>query len=269
MDDKGLVRTICCLLMLPFGIWPARAADRSFESVLPALAYGPSCSSTVLLQNLADMPVTVEMEAHRAGGALVPVTGHPNLAVQLEPGQESSYKVEIDDETTAAWVKVREKIPESQSTPAVAVRGATECRAGNELRTASREVAYPTRNPWFSSDVTELHGAVITLINTSEKPARASVCYSAGNLYSVPTPGQPAPELQRICSETSDVQIPPFGTREFPVERGGNSYFSLRTRGDAVVLQMLRRANEGVRIYTVDSSIQFGEEVPEGKGPRR
>jgi len=62
-----------------------------------------------------------------------------------------------------------------------------------------------------------------------------------------------------------DVQVPPFGTREFPVERQGNSYFSLKTRGDSVVLQMLRPANEGVLVYTVDSTIKFGGEVPNAK----
>jgi hypothetical protein len=49
------------------------------------------------------------------------------------------------------------------------------------------------------------------------------------------------------------------------VEREGNSYFSLKTRGDSVVLQMLRPASEGVRIYIVDSTIKFGGEVPDGK----
>ena len=50
------------------------------------------------------------------------------------------------------------------------------------------------------------------------------------------------------------------------MEREGSSYFSMKTWGDSIVLQMLRPAKEGVRLYTVDSTIKFGGEVPEGHG---
>jgi hypothetical protein len=49
------------------------------------------------------------------------------------------------------------------------------------------------------------------------------------------------------------------------VERQGSAYFSLKTQGDSIVLQMLRPANQGIRIYTVDSTIKFGSEVSDGK----
>jgi hypothetical protein len=245
---------------------PASPSERAVESVLPALAYGSSCSSTVRLQNLSASPVTVEVEAHRASGALVALAGQANRVIHLEAGRQSAFQLEIDEETTAAWVKIRERLQEAQPAPAVALSGVTECRDANQLRVASREVAFPTRDPWFSSDVAGLHGAVLTLINTSEQPARASACYSAGILYSVPDP-RPGLELVPLCSATVDVQIPPFGTREFPIERNGNSQFSLRTRGNAIVLQMLRPADDHVRIYSVDSTIQFGEEVPESHPP--
>ena len=71
--------------------------------------------------------------------------------------------------------------------------------------------------------------------------------------------------MKPVCTTAFDVQVPPFGTRDFPVEREGNSYFSLKTRGESVVLQMLLPSNEGVLIYTVDSSIKFGGEVIQGK----
>jgi len=253
---------------LPF-LFPFAAAavaapptERVMESVLPALAYGASCSSTVLLQSLTDTPVMVEVEGHRGSGALVPAAGHANLVTRLGPGEQVSYQLEIEEETTTAWVKVREKIPASRAGPVVALSGKTECRAGDQLRVARRQVAYPMRNPWFSGDVTDLRGALVTLINTSEHAARASVCYSAGNQYSVPHATQPSPDLQPVCSANLDVQIPPFGTREFPVEHDGSAYFSLKTRGEAIVLQMLRPADTSLGIYTVDSTIQFGEEVP-------
>jgi hypothetical protein len=267
-DDKYFVRAIHHLpFLFPFVAVAVAAppTERLMESVLPALAYGVSCSSTVLLQSLTDTPVMVEVEGHRGSGALVPMAGHANLTTQLDPGQQVTYKLEIEEETTTAWVKVREKIPATRAGPVVALSGTTECRAGDQLRVASRQVAYPMRNPWFSSEITDLRGAVVTLINTSEKAARASVCYSAGNLYSVPSAAQPSSDLQPLCSANSDVQIPPFGTREFPVEHGGNSHFSLKTNGQAIVLQMLRPADSSLRIYTVDSTIQFGEEVPAGR----
>jgi hypothetical protein len=79
--------------------------------------------------------------------------------------------------------------------------------------------------------------------------------------YSVPHNGRPAAELTPVCSETIQEMVPPFGSRQFPVARGGNSHFSLNTRGEAIVLQMLRPAGSSVKVYRVDSTITFGEEV--------
>lgn len=238
----------------------AAAADRVVESILPALAYGGSCTSSIVLQDLGDVPVTVQLEGHRGSGALAPVEGLTGQTVHLNPGERASHKLDIDGVTTTAWVKLREPIPATRSAPAVALSGTTECRQEGALHAASREVAYPTRDPWFSGDTADLHNAVVTLINTSEKTAWASACYSGGNLYFVPG-AQPTAELAPVCSEVANVQIPPFGTREFPVERGNNSHFALRTGGEAIVLQMLRPGDQG--IFLVDSSIRFGEEVPE------
>ncbi len=187
------------------------------------------------------------------------------MLVHLAPGQLGNYKLQMEEETTTGWVKVRERISSPRVSTAVAVSGTTECRDGNELRIAGRDVAYPSENPWFSGEIAEMKGEVILLVNTSGHVARAHACYSAGNLYSVPTPGLPGAELRRICSNTVDVQIPPFGSREFPVEREGNLHFSLRTEGESVVLQGLRALDAAVKIYTVDSTITFGEEVSGGK----
>jgi len=45
------------------------------------------------------------------------------------------------------------------------------------------------------------------------------------------------------------------------VEHEGNSHFSMKTEGDAIVLQMLRPLETGVKIYSVDSTIKFGGEA--------
>lgn len=238
-----------------------RPAGGVMESVLPSLAYGPECSSTVVLQNLADRPVDVELEGHRSSGALVPLAGHPGRALHLLPGVQGRYQLQIPEEDRGAWAHVRERTA-ARSAPAVAVSGTTECREDNQLRTAAREVAYPTRNPWFASETAGLRGAVVSLINVSPAVVLASVCYSVGNLYSVPGETPASRELRPVCSSSFDVQVPPFATKTFPVEREGTVYFSLKVRGDSVVLQMLHPPKEGVQVYTVDSTIRFGGEVP-------
>src|ERR1035441_1896740 len=65
-------------------------AGSAADSVLPSLAYGPYCSSTVSLQNLADTAVDVELVAHRSSGALVPLTGHARKVVHLSAGERAS-----------------------------------------------------------------------------------------------------------------------------------------------------------------------------------
>jgi hypothetical protein len=81
-------------------------------------------------------------------------------------------------------------------------------------------------------------------------------------LYSVPRNDRTAAELTPVCSQTIQELIPPFGSRQFPVSSGGNSQLSLSTRGDAIVLQMLRPASAGIKVYRVDSTVTFGKEVP-------
>jgi hypothetical protein len=250
------------LLLFAGRIASAQKAERTVESVLPSLAYGPSCWSSLDLQNLGDRPVTVELESHRASGALVALVDHPQLTIVLAPGERASYRLEIEEETGSAWIKVRERVPSAKLTPVLAVSGHTECVSDNRLRTTPREVAYPVRNPWFTSDVDELHGNLVSMVNTSEHPAKASLCYSAGNLYSLPSQAHSTAELTPICSIAFDVQIPPYGARQFPVERDGSSHFWIKTQGDAIVLQMLRPLDTGVKIYSVDSSIKFGGEAP-------
>ncbi len=230
------------------------------ETVLPAMAYGPSCWSGITLKNLGDRLVVADIEGHRASGELVPLDGRDEMTIRLATGEQASIRLRIEEETTEAWVKVRERIPITGMQPVLAVSGTTECVAGNELRTARREVAYPMRSPWFSGDVSESKpGEVITVINTSARPTKASACYSTGSFYSVPD--QREADLKPVCSTTASVLIPPYGSKEFPVEREGNLHFSLKTEGDAIVLQMLRPIDTKVKIYSVDSTVTFGSEA--------
>jgi len=236
------------------------AQERRVESVIPALAFGPRCTSTITMQNLGDRVVSADVEAHKPSGALAPFVGRRAVTVQLNPGERASFKPAIEEQTEAGWVEVRERVPSPVLSPVLAVSGMTECVVGNELKTVGRDVVYPTRNPWFSGDVGELTGAIVSLINTSERAVKASLCYSAGNLYFLPGT-TPAAELSPVCSAAFDVQIAPFGAREFPVARDGSTHFSLKTQGAAIVLEMLRPLDASIRMYKVDSTIHFGGEV--------
>jgi hypothetical protein len=244
---------------------PVVSQERVVTSVVPSLDYGASCWSTLTLTNLGDRVVTVEVEAHREGGGLVGLAGLAPAVLHLNPGQRATPRLEITDESGRGWLKVRERIPAPKFSPAIAVSAVTECTVHNQLLTTPRQLSYPTRNPWFSGDIEEMHGNVISLVNTSEREARASLCYSAGNLYSVPKTGHPPPELTLVCSSAFDVQIPPYAARQFPVEREGSTHFSIKTQGEAIVLQMLKPVESGVKVYKVDSSITFGGEVASDK----
>jgi len=184
----------------------------------------------------------------------VPLVDHPEMRLTLAARERANFRLDLEDESGAAWVRVREHVPSAALSPVVAVSGHTECAVENKLRTTTREVAFPLRDPSFSSDVDELHGNLVSLVNTSEKPARVSLCYSAGNLYSVS-----GHELAEICSGAFEVQVPPFGARQFPVEREGSAHFSIKTRGESIVLQMLRPVAVGIKVYSVDSTIKFDD----------
>jgi hypothetical protein len=244
------------LLLAALVAVPIGAQERTMASVVSALAYGPNCSSTLQLHNLSDRTVVLELEGHRQSGALVSLAGLTGTTIHLDPHQQADYKLNIEEETAAAWIKVREKIPTPDLSPAVAISASTDCTIGAQLCTTTRGVAYPTRNPWFAGDVAEIHGDLISLINTSESAVRATACYSSGGLYSVQ--GTP---LQPICNASLDVQIPPFNSRQFPVARDGSTHMSLKTQGNAIVLEMLRPLGENLHIYAVDSTIKFGDEA--------
>lgn len=250
---------LCVFLLAAAGY--AADQERIVTSIVPSLDYGTSCWSNLTLTNLADRVVTVEVEAHREGGGLVGLVGLTPAVLHLKPGEHETHRLEINDESGQGWLKVRERIPSAKLTPAIAVSAVSECTLHNQLITTPRQLSYPTRNPWFSGNVEEMHGSIISLVNTSEREAKASLCYSAGNLYSVPTPAHPAPDLTLVCSSAFDVQVPPYAARQFPVQHEGNTHFSIKTQGESIVLQMLKPVESGVKVYKVDSTITFGGEL--------
>jgi hypothetical protein len=249
-----LVLLVTLLSATGFAQGPAKR-ERLVESVLPSLDYGTACWSSITLQNLSDREVMVQVEAHRASGALTPLTGLAQSSVTMQAQEKATYRLDVYGESGSGWAKIREKIPSPELAPVIALSAVSECVVDNHLLSTGREVAFPTRNPWFSSDVDEMRGNLISLVNVSEHPVEASLCYSSGNLYSLP--GKNASELKPICSSAFEVLIPPFGARQFPVVHEDSSHFSMKTQGEAIVLQMLRPLQTGSRVYSVDSTIKF------------
>lgn len=221
------------------------------RTVLPALAFGSGCASRIEIQNLGELPIAVNAEAHRASGALAPWDRAPGNSFLMNPGEALELRAHIQEETTEAWVDVRETVPPA-SRPSAAVRATTDCVDSGALRSADRQAAYPLQNPWFSADVDDSTDGSVLLLNTANEPATATVCYSAGALYSLP-----GRALRPVCSSSAKIQVPPFGSQTFALRREGSSHLDLRTAGSAIVLQILRPVPGSTHLFTVDSSISF------------
>jgi hypothetical protein len=258
---KKLALWLSVGLLSAGGAWAqADSKERVVESIVPLLDNNSSCWSAVNLQNLGNRDIEAEVEAHSSSGALVALVGHNGIQVRLKAGEKVEYRPQLSaDEASGGWVRVREMVPGANLSPVLAVRGTSECLAANELQTTVRDIAWPVRNPWFSSEVHDGEQGILALINTTGRPARVWGCYSSGVKISVPR-GEGA-ELTPLCSETIGELVPPYGSRRYVVARGDNSHFSLNTQGDAIVLQMLRTAGTDVKAYKVDSTITFGEQV--------
>src|SRR5579864_3037229 len=102
------IAPILLLLAMAGTSYTAEAQERMFESVLASLPSGSSCWSSVDLRNLGDRMVMVEVEAHRSSGALVALVGHPQFQFRLQPGERASYRLDVQDDSGDAWVKIRE-----------------------------------------------------------------------------------------------------------------------------------------------------------------
>jgi hypothetical protein len=208
----------------PSGRSTAGPPVRAGRSKASCRHYGPACFSEIELHNLSDRDVTVELEGHRASGALVGLAGLPGNVIRLVPHQRGTYKLEIREETDEAWVKVRERAPPDLA-PAGAVGAARERISGDQLRRVRRDVAFPRRNPWFDSDISSAPEGELYLINTMPEGALVSLCYSMGKLYSVAGRSRRDGDLSPICSQAFDLLIPAYGACQFPIERDGSLHF--------------------------------------------
>jgi hypothetical protein len=266
----------------------AKGADGAPPAVVAALQAGSGCSSTVVVTNLSGRELAAEVQARLETGALAPLElvepagreqprGEPRGAEATErpgrppalrdmegftfgPHERKSFHLSGQREIGNAWVGVWEADPPG-TLPVLTVEGTVECLAGDQLRAVPRSAALAMRNPWFAGKAVDLSGAMIAVVNVSAQAARADLCYSAGNLFFVPG-DMPDKRLERLCSWPEEVSIPPFGSREFSVEHEGATEFAIHTRGESVVLLLLRPVAAGLRVYRVDSSIRFGSEVP-------
>jgi len=279
------------LVTLILATLSAKGADRAPPAVIAALRAGSGCFSTVAVTNLSGRELAAEIQARLETGALAPLElvelesgaqargeprGEPAMAAidrsdrspilpDLEgftfaPHERRTFRLGGQREIEDAWVGVWEADPPG-TLPALAVEGLVECLAGDQLRTVPRSAALAMRNPWFAGPVADLDGAVMAVVNASAQAASAYLCYSAGNLYFVPAE-MPDGRLARLCSWSEEVALPPFGSRQFPIEREKANEFALHSRGESIVLLLLRPVAAGVRAYRVDSTIRFGSEVP-------
>ncbi len=293
--DHSIEEMLAIALML--AALAAATASRAPSVAIAALRTDSGCFSTVSVTNLGGRELAAEIQARLESGALVPLElaeqpsatqpsseprGSPAgaAAVRSEPSSTSpaaeglifapherkSFRLAGRQDAGDAWVGVWEADPPG-TRPALLVEGYVECLAGDQLRTLPRSAALAMRNPWFAGEVADFDGAMMAVVNASAQAALADLCYSAGNLYFVPSE-MPDGRLARLCFWSEAVAIPPFGSREFPVRREGASEFALHTRGDSIVLLLLRPVAAGIREYRVDSTIHFGSEVPPEHPPR-
>jgi len=234
------------------------------ETVVPAMVYDHACVTRVELRNLANRTVTAEAEGHRGSGSLVAFAGASRSPVVLEPGARAVLSLEVAEDTDAAWLRVREDVPERGMNPALAITATTECVRGDALLTSVREAAFPLRNPWFSGDVGGVEDEILAVVNASERAAVITGCYESGTLISVPEEAHGGSGLRALCSHRFRELLAPFAARRYPVSHENNPRFSITASGEAVVMQMLHRLDAGVQLYRVNSSISFGGEAPGG-----
>ncbi len=230
-------------------------------SVLSPLAYGPTCWSSVQLQNLGTARATVNVEGHKGSGALVALVGATSVNLTLEPGQKVTLRLDVpDEESPEGWVRIRESVAEATE-PTVAVSGQTECHDDNHVTTVAQTVAFPTQDPWLAAAVDDLPGRLLMILNASNRAATATACYSTGSTVTLPGTDGGVVEATPLCAEKRLLQIPPFGTTTLPIVSGGNSRFGITTNGASLVLRVLVPQHGGTKTYEVDSSVKFGEPV--------
>ena len=224
------------------------------QSILFPLAFGETCWSSVILQNVSDEDAAVWLTAHKSTGALAPLTGAPASRLTIPFGAKVRLRLDVEgEEDRHAWVELKERGP-----PSIALSGAVECLDSGELKTIPASVIFPSRNPWIRGDVADFHAIEVWILNASASPASAAICYSSGAYAQLPDDRKPT----EICAGEEELFLPPFGMRTAPVVKNGNSRFSLRATGDAIALRLVVPGAETKRKFSVDSTIQFADVPP-------
>jgi len=238
----------------------SESQSRRLVSVLAPMSYGASCWSVAEIQNLGSRQVIVEVEGHKGSGALVALGGASGVAMRVESDEKIQLQLQVPgEESLEGWLKITEVLPDSARGPALAVSGRTECVLNDQLVTSPQSVAYPMRDPWLAFDLAESPGRVAMVLNLAAEAATAKICYSKGTRVSVAEEHGNGAKLVPVCSESRLLQIPPFASASVAVEYDGNSQFSLEAQGESLVLRVLLPPKPGLRTYTVDSTIQFGQ----------
>jgi hypothetical protein len=246
------------LALLTQSLSSAADVKKSFVSILIPLSYNEHCWSSVSLTNLRDRTVDVDVEAHDAGGALLPFNGTQTLPIHLAPAQKVDLRLQVEESESAdAWVKVSERLDGPDASPGVSVRGTTECLVDEVITTTPRAVAFPTRNPWLEAESADFAGKTMVVVNTSPAPAALRACYSTGSHVDVPRANGRGSDEVPVCSATRSLYLPPFGLKLIPVEVEGSSNLRIQTNGSALVLIVLKPQVGKKKQYSVDSSIVF------------
>jgi hypothetical protein len=241
---------------LPIAAALAEQPARFLESVVYPLASNSTCWSSVSLRTV--MPVRFRVAAHNKSGALISFAGNDTVPPQLAAGASLTLRLEAsDEESLEAWVQLREELRE-ESLPVLAIKGTTECVSNDALLIQPAGVMFPARNPWISGNVSDFGVKTVWVLNTSDAPAAATACYSSGTYVQVPDGDDSPGQTREVCSETDDIFLPPFAMRTLPVQKEGSVYFSLRTRGNSLIVSVKDDTGNHSRKYSVDSTVKFG-----------
>lgn len=233
------------------------AQERAFSIALPELQYSRQCSSEISIHNPSPRLVDVTVVGHRSTGAVVGLVDKRSNYIRLRPSEQVLLRLDVENED--AWAEVSEVVPHPKLQPVLAVSGKTECLDGNELLTASRDIAAIASDPGFTLDheAAAGNGRVLLVINASDRRLQWSACYSSGTTVSDGKGG-----MTPVCSEALERTLAPFQSSRLAASIEGKPLMRFHATGAAVALQMLAPAAPQVRLYKVESTIRFDEPIP-------
>jgi hypothetical protein len=177
------------------------------------------------------------------------------MAERLQPGERTSHRLQITDETGEGWLKVRENIPSLQL---AGDRGNRHHQVHDGLRTSARTLAYPMRNPWLSATWKICQKCYLDGEHVGTSGRGVAVLFGGQSLLGAERGSLGARAdthlFKRVPSSGSALRgaAGPGGARRQLV-------VSIKPQGELIVLQMPRPLGTGVKV--VDSTIKFGGEV--------